>query len=112
MLWPIARQDSACRRRWRGIQRQAFDEFTEAIVVTIGSVDARLFEIDLYASGQAVGIHYPTGQIDAQNLANELAARLDELVSNAVSPFSQPSDLRGHSGVLCASSRLTGEWAA
>jgi len=40
-----------------------------------------------------VGIHYPTGQIDAQNLANELAARLDELVSNAASPFSQPGQI-------------------
>jgi hypothetical protein len=49
--------------------------------------------MDLYASGQAVGIHYPTGQIDAQNLANELAARLDELVSNAASPFSQPGQI-------------------
>jgi hypothetical protein len=38
----------------------------------MGSVDARLFEMDLYASGQAVGIHYSTGPIDAQNLANEL----------------------------------------
>ena len=36
----------------------------------------------------AVEIRYPIGQTDAQYLAEELAARLDELVSDAPNPFS------------------------
>ena len=43
--------------------------------------------MDLYASGTAVEIRYPSAQTDAQYLADELAARLDELVDGA-DPFS------------------------
>src|SRR4051794_39917358 len=50
--------------------------------------------MNLYDSGNAVEIRYPTGQIDAQNLAIELAARLDDLVSGSSSSPSGPfSDL-------------------
>jgi hypothetical protein len=44
--------------------------------------------MNLYGSGTAVAIRYPTGQTEAQYLAEELAARLDELVVGAVTPFS------------------------
>jgi hypothetical protein len=44
--------------------------------------------MDLYVPGSAVAIRYPIGQTDAQHLAEELAARLDELVSGAANPFS------------------------
>jgi hypothetical protein len=44
--------------------------------------------MDLYASCTAVEIRYPSGQTEAQHLAEELAARLDELVSDVPNPFS------------------------
>lgn len=44
--------------------------------------------MDLYASGRAVEIRYPIGQTEAQHLAEELAARLNELVSDVPDPFS------------------------
>ena len=43
--------------------------------------------MDLYAVGNAVEIRYPTGQLDAQHLAEEFAARLDDLVDVSTSPF-------------------------
>src|SRR5262245_37678568 len=43
--------------------------------------------MDLYVSGRAVEVRYPTGDTDAQHVAEELAARLDELVSVPSSPF-------------------------
>jgi hypothetical protein len=44
--------------------------------------------MDLYASGTAVEIRYPTGKMEAQHLVEELAARLDELVGDVPDPFS------------------------
>ncbi len=44
--------------------------------------------MDLYAAGNAVEIRYPSGQSDAQHLAEEFAARLDDLVDVSASPFS------------------------
>jgi len=44
--------------------------------------------MDLYAAGSAVEIRYPSGQTDAQHLAEEFAARLDDLVDVPTSPFS------------------------
>ena len=43
--------------------------------------------MDLYTGGSAVETHYPAGETDAQYAAAELAARLDDLVSDAPSPF-------------------------
>jgi hypothetical protein len=45
--------------------------------------------MDLYALGTAVEIRYPIGEVYAQHLAEELAARLDELVGDGSNPFSQ-----------------------
>jgi hypothetical protein len=44
--------------------------------------------MDLYAAGNAAEIRYPSGQSDAQHLAEEFAARLDDLVDVSASPFS------------------------
>lgn len=44
--------------------------------------------MDLYAAGNAVEIRYPSGQTDAQHLAEEFAARLDDLVDVSANPFS------------------------
>ena len=43
--------------------------------------------MELYAGGSAVEIHYPAGEPDAQYAAAELARRLDDLASDASSPF-------------------------
>jgi len=44
--------------------------------------------MDLYAAGSAVEIRHPSGQTDAQHLAEEFAARLDDLVDVSTCPFS------------------------
>lgn len=44
--------------------------------------------MDLYTLGSAVEIRYPLGQTNAQYLAEELAARLNDLVSDGSNPFS------------------------
>lgn len=43
--------------------------------------------MDLYASGNAVEVRYPIGQQDGQYLAEEFAARLDDLVDISSAPF-------------------------
>lgn len=44
--------------------------------------------MDLYTLGSTVEIRYPLGQTNAQYLAEELAARLNDLVSDGSNPFS------------------------
>jgi hypothetical protein len=43
--------------------------------------------MDLYASGIAIEIRYPTAHIENEHVAREFAARLDELVSPPSTPF-------------------------